>query len=259
MIDGEVGELAVHLAEGAGGLTGARPNGAGGSRSRSARRCLVLCHGLPVEPDAAARTGRTFPALADRLASESGWTVAACCLRGVGPSAGDFSLDGWLHDLRTVTAHVATAVGGPVWVAGFGVSGSLAVCLASAEPRVRGVATFGAPASFAPWLADPDAAVALARLVGVVRDSTDPIDAVAWAAAGRRLEPMVAAAALRGRPLLVVHGVDDEIVPVAHARELATAAGAGAELRVLAGAGHRLRADPRAIALLLGWLERQGP
>jgi putative redox protein len=30
-----------------------------------------------------------------------------------------------------------------------------------------------------------------------------------------------------------------------------------AELRVLDGAGHRLRHDPRAVALLLGWLDRQ--
>ena len=32
--------------------------------------------------------------------------------------------------------------------------------------------------------------------------------------------------------------------------------GAG-ELRLVNGAGHRLRHDPRAVAVLLGWLERQ--
>ena len=40
------------------------------------------------------------------------------------------------------------------------------------------------------------------------------------------------------------------------ARELADAADASAELRVLAGAGHMLLHDPRAIALLLGWFDR---
>ncbi|MEA3018982.1 MAG: hypothetical protein QOI47_506, partial [Actinomycetota bacterium] len=29
------------------------------------------------------------------------------------------------------------------------------------------------------------------------------------------------------------------------------------ELRIIQSAGHRLRHDPRAIAVLLGWLERQ--
>jgi putative redox protein len=30
-----------------------------------------------------------------------------------------------------------------------------------------------------------------------------------------------------------------------------------AELRLIPGAGHSLRHDPRAIAVLLGWLDRQ--
>jgi putative redox protein len=30
-----------------------------------------------------------------------------------------------------------------------------------------------------------------------------------------------------------------------------------ADLRFIAGAGHRLRHDPRAVAVLLGWLDRQ--
>ena len=57
---------------------------------------------------------------------------------------------------------------------------------------------------------------------------------------------------------LVMHGEDDESVPVADSRVLADAHGA-AELRVITGAGHRLRHDPRAVAVLLGWLDRQRP
>ena len=56
--------------------------------------------------------------------------------------------------------------------------------------------------------------------------------------------------------MLVVHGTDDESVPAFDARVVADAHGA-AELRMLAGAGHALRHDPRAIAVLLGWLDRQ--
>ena len=56
--------------------------------------------------------------------------------------------------------------------------------------------------------------------------------------------------------MLVMHGEDDESVPVSDARRLADAHGS-AELRVIHGAGHRLRHDPRAVAVLLGWLDRQ--
>ena len=52
-----------------------------------------------------------------------------------------------------------------------------------------------------------------------------------------------------------MHGDDDDSVPPADARLLAEAHGT-AELSVLPGAGHRLRHDPRAIAILFGWLDR---
>jgi putative redox protein len=58
------------------------------------------------------------------------------------------------------------------------------------------------------------------------------------------------------RPLLLLHGDDDESVPSTDTRQLAEAHGA-AEMRVLEGAGHRMRHDPRAMAVLFGWLDRQ--
>ena len=56
--------------------------------------------------------------------------------------------------------------------------------------------------------------------------------------------------------MLVLHGDDDDSVPSSDARQLVQAHGS-AELRIIDGAGHRLRHDPRALAILLGWLERQ--
>lgn len=246
-VEGPAGPLAVHVAGGPPLAAGA-PVGA--------VRTVVVCPGLPTEPGAADRTGRTFPALADRLASTSGWRAVAACLRGVGPSGGDFSLTGWHQDLQTL---VALAVSGDtVWLAGFGLAGSLALCVAAADQRVRGVATMGAPASLSDWMAAPAAALAAARRLGVIRDPAFPPDLPSWAAAGT-LDPTSAAEALGTRAMLVVHGVEDEVVPVAAARALAEAGRPGSDLRLLAGAGHRLRPDPRVVALLLGWLERQGP
>jgi len=246
--DGPAGRLAVHVAPevtASGSLTSA---------------VVVLSHGFPLGADAAESTGDSLPALADRLAAESGRCVVAGCFRGIGPSEGDFSLDGWLEDLGAFVSHGAGLVsGGGVWLVGFGTGGALALCLAAGDQRVRGVACFGSPATFADWAQDTAGMLAFSRRVGVVRTPDYPPDAAAWADAFTRLRPDEAAAALAPRPVLVVHGVEDDEVPLADARVLADAVGASAELRVIGGAGHRLRADPRAMALLVGWLERQGP
>jgi putative redox protein len=53
-----------------------------------------------------------------------------------------------------------------------------------------------------------------------------------------------------------MHGDDDESVPASESRALSLAHG-NAELRIIPGAGHRLRHDPRAISVLIGWLDRQ--
>jgi len=45
-------------------------------------------------------------------------------------------------------------------------------------------------------------------------------------------------------------------VPASDSRQLAEVHGA-AEMRVIDGAGHRLRHDPRAMAVMMGWLDRQ--
>jgi putative redox protein len=60
----------------------------------------------------------------------------------------------------------------------------------------------------------------------------------------------------RPRSMLVVHGTDDDTVPDFDARVISDAHGS-AEMRIIAGAGHHLRDDPRAVAVLLGWLDRE--
>ncbi|HEV8297788.1 MAG TPA: hypothetical protein VGQ20_10835, partial [Acidimicrobiales bacterium] len=77
-----------------------------------------------------------------------------------------------------------------------------------------------------------------------------------WAQPLRTLRASVLAAEVAPRALLVMHGSDDAVVPADDARALAEAHGT-ADLRIIRGAGHNLRQDPRAMAVLLGWLDRQ--
>jgi putative redox protein len=55
---------------------------------------------------------------------------------------------------------------------------------------------------------------------------------------------------------LVGHGTEYIEMPHSEPRDLVAAAEGRAELRLIQGAGHQLRADPRMVATLLGWLDR---
>jgi uncharacterized protein len=219
------------------------------------RAPVVLCHDLPRPKGSAADVALTFPALADRLTRESGRPVVAATLRGAGDSAGDFSALGWLEDLAFVTEQEIPETS-PRLVVGFGFGGVLALHLAARDERIGAVACLGTPASLAPLTGDPAALVERCTRAGVITTPGFPASLEAWAKEVTVLNPDEDAAQLKGRPLLVVDGSDDPDVPVADARALAEAATGPSELHVVYGAGHWLRADPRVVAILVGWLER---
>jgi fermentation-respiration switch protein FrsA (DUF1100 family) len=222
------------------------------------RHGLVLCHGFPVTPSQRQGNWAGYQDLADRLAADTGWVVLTFSFRGTGRSGGDFSLGGWLTDLEAATdALLATPGVDAAWLCGFAAGGALAICAAGEDPRVRGVAAFATPADFAERAVDARRFVTQARRLGIIRDRAFPPDLDAWARELVEVRPLSLIGKLPPRPVLLVHGANDEVVPVVDARALADAAEGEVELRVLVGAGHRLRHDPRAIAILLGWMDRQ--
>jgi putative redox protein len=141
-------------------------------------------------------------------------------------------------------------------LAGFGSGGALCICEAAVNPTVAGVAAMATPADFEDWARNPRRLLLHARDVGVVKEPDFPADFDAWAQQLGELSSASWAPDVAPRPLLLMHGENDDLVPSMDARILADAHG-DAELHIISGAGHELRHDPRAIAVLLGWLARQ--
>lgn len=217
---------------------------------------LVLCHGFPIGPLDARRSAGTFPELIDRIAFEAGYPGMTFNFRGTGTSTGDFSLQGWVEDLRAAVEHLMRVSGtNRVVLVGTNTGGSIAVCVAADDPRVCAAGLLSPRADFDDWADHPRRFLDHAREIGAIRTPGFPDSVDDWARAFRRFRPVDAARRFAPRPMLVMHGEDDDSVPVSDARQLANAHGS-AELTLLPGAGHRLRHDPRAIAILLGWLDR---
>lgn len=217
---------------------------------------LVLSHGFPQATREAASAGLRYAELADRIADQVDMTVLTYNFRGTGQSEGDFSIGGWVDDIRAAVAHLRKEEGVErVWLAGFGVGAALGLHVGGVDPSIAGVASFSARAHFDDWADSWELLLAHARRLGMIRGLDFPDDPETWQGELRLVRPIDVVGAIAPRPLLLVHGADDDRVPVDDARLLAAAA-PGADLRIIHGAGHRLRHDPRIVALLLGWLDR---
>lgn len=216
---------------------------------------LLLCHGLPLNRNGGRVASLQLPELGERLAAESGWAVGGASLRGVGDSPGTFSAGGWKEDLKIV---IDTLIGdrSTVVLTGFGIGGALALRVAVEDDRVRGVAASATASDLITWCGEPNEFARACVRAGVVGNEPlgDPASLVADVIA---LDPIGAVGLFVPKRLMLIYGSDDPIVPERSSKDLLDAAQGRAELRVIQGAGHWLRADPRMFATLLGWLDRQ--
>lgn len=216
---------------------------------------VVLCHGLP----SAQRPGTpnlTYRQFAERISAAQGWTVLAVSLRGCGASDGNFSMEGWIADVGRCVDRATEDGASGVWLVGSTTGGSLAILTAARDERVRGVAAMAARTDFDDWAHNAKRFIEHCRNLGIISDPTYPVSVGNWIRELRSNKASAAVADLADRPLLILHGKVDRQVPYAEAVQLAQRH-SSAELRVIDGADHRIRHDPRAIAVLLGWLERQ--
>lgn len=221
------------------------------------RHAVLLLHGFPSGDVRADKIGGDMPQLCERICTEAGWSALSIRFRGCGESDGDFSLGGWCEDASAAIDFLYDETNpDAVWVVGFGTGGAVGLVAAASSPRVAGAAVVGSPADFEDWADNPDRLLRHAREVGVIKTASFPPDPEEWQRELRDVRADGVAERFPPRHLLVLHGTDDEAVPHFDARLLADRHG-GAELRIIGGGGHQLRHDPRAIAILVGWLVRQ--
>lgn len=221
----------------------------------SASHALIIVHGLPRAMGMGRQAAGLLPELAEHLATESGWLVATGTLSGVGGSTGTFSASQWMRDLTRILDRVDDG-DLRISMAGFGFGGSLALRVTADDDRIRGVATFATPAHLGPWCGGAEEFRHGVQVAGVVGDERELLPAEQLRNDVLAIDPLAAIAKVPPRRLLVGHGTEDIEIPASDARDLVAAAEGRAELRLIQGAGHQLRADPRMVATLLGWLDR---
>ncbi|MCK4581328.1 MAG: alpha/beta hydrolase, partial [Dehalococcoidia bacterium] len=179
---------------------------------------------------------------------------------GTGESQGNLDIMGWSADLLTVIDFVCSveeADESRLTLLGFSAGAAVSIYVAAQDTRVSSLAACACPADFG-FLASPETAPSTIqhfRDVGLIRDDRFPLSNEAWIDGFRAISPVQWIDRISPRPLLLVHGDADELVPLEHAHRLYRQAKEPKELVVIPGARHRLRLEQKAMAAVLRWLE----
>lgn len=230
--------------------------------SRVPAPALIMCHGF---------TGNKVEAhrLFVRAAREfcrRGLLVVRFDFWGSGESEGEFhemTLSSEVEDLGSVLDYVVgrrDVDAGRIGVLGLSMGGAVSLIRASRDPRIRFVCTWSAPADFL-MLAE----FAKTLYTGSTA-SGEYIDLpTGYRISTRLIQDLLshkiteAASKISPRPLLVVHGSRDEIVPLSHAEAIYNAAGEPREKIVIEGGDHTFTGremEWKAITSTAEWLER---
>jgi alpha-beta hydrolase superfamily lysophospholipase len=155
-----------------------------------------------------------------------GYHVLNFTQRGFFDSGGERKLSKWLPDASEVVDYIVKAKLEP-WVCGLSTGGSLAIALTAAKSDVRGCIALAPFASFRQLFKDvPEHRRSLEKIFSDLDYGMDALDAEKVVG---RIAP---------RPLILIHGDSDEIIPTRHSEILFDAAGEPRQLRVMKGANH---------------------
>lgn len=171
---------------------------------------------------------------------QAGFNVLLFDLRGRGQSDPfPNTLAGYeLADLETALAYVQQRMPhANIGLLGYSMGGVLAILLAAAHPEIRAVVA-DSPFSTAELVVANKMQKIVAGLAYPLLAITSLVIAQRYGYTLGRVRPVEAVAQLAPRPLLLIHGTADTLVPVEHADQLFAAAGEPKELWLMPGAEH---------------------
>lgn len=221
---------------------------------------IVICHGIPQRKQAPSTRNEGYKAIA-RFFAEHHYFSVIFNFRGTGFSEGSFDLWGWRRDLDKILDFVVQQENvDSQFMSVLGFSGGAATaCICMAErPEAANVILAASPADF-DFLFDRQPTAELldeALSIGIMRKEDLPEDPLKWSQRQKMFRPVDYIHRITPRPLLLIHGQQDDLVLPQHAHRLYGAAREPKELIMLPEAPHQLRTDPHVLDMCLCWLAK---
>jgi dipeptidyl aminopeptidase/acylaminoacyl peptidase len=220
---------------------------------------LCICHGIPAAPPDP--TDRGYAVLAQRFCN-AGFVTLIFNFRGTGRSGGNLDILGWTRDLQAALDFLYSRKEVDkthFCLLGFSGGAAVSAYTTARDPRVSTVAICACPADFRSLRQrqTPLDTIQRFRQFGAIRDRDFPPSIEEWQRGFETVSPIDWVDRISPRPLLLVHGDADELIPLEHAHRLYQKARQPKELKIIPGARHKMRLEKAAMDFVLDWLKAQ--
>lgn len=229
--------------------------------SSPARGALVIvCHGFTGSKEGGGRA----VAMAEEM-GKRGYATLLFDFSGCGESEGSFAditLTGHIEDLASSVDYGLDSGFQRVITLGRSFGGTTVLCHAALDEQIAGVCTWAAPAELSKLFKGYfDRGNAKAdSLIPLTSDGGTVMLHAKFFTDLEQYDPTHCASMITPRPLLVLHGQSDAVVPVENACLISGSAGSPKELRVIPQADHQFSQHYReAWQIMLAWLAQYFP
>lgn len=219
---------------------------------------LIICHGLPSKVPSPDDQG--YPHLAKYFCQE-GFLVLIFNFRGTGLSEGNFDILGWARDLERALEFMSLhpeVDTHRLFLMGFSAGAAVSIYVAACHKEISGVISCAAPFQFAQLKTEKgkEDFLTYAREVGIIKDQNFPPSLAEWVEGFFLIAPSSWIKLIPPRPLLILHGAEDEVVEISQAYELYRQVQGRADFIIFPAAGHRLRLHEEAMKEALAWAKK---
>jgi len=217
---------------------------------------LCICHGIPAAPYNPQDRG--YATLAQRFCA-AGFITLIFNFRGTGKSLGNLDILGWSRDLGAAIdflSGLSRVNKTRICLLGFSGGAAVGIYVAAHDSKIFSLVACACPADFSLLAAREETPFSIHRFreIGAIRDKDFPPSIEEWLRGFKTISSLHWIDKISPRPLLLVHGDADEVVPVEQAYKLYQKAKEPKELAIIPGARHKLRLEEKAMATVLDWL-----
>ncbi|WXG39865.1 MAG: CocE/NonD family hydrolase [Candidatus Freyarchaeum deiterrae] len=213
---------------------------------------VCICHGIPRENRPVEEKG--YPTLAEKFC-ERGYAALIFNFQGTSGSEGEFSFSGWSRNVSDAISYLASSPRidpGRLGLVSFSAGAFVSWSVVANDSRVKAFASCSSPSDLTkiPVIKE---GIKYATQFGILKITNTEKTFKELRTDLKKLNPLDWAGKISPRPVLIIHGDQDDVVPVKSAYDLYEKAREPKKILILKNVNHHIRNNQEAMKTVTDW------